>query len=55
MTYYEKVSRYNPDTFEVEFTQFRYRTVDIYPDRLYADEQTSTLVLDPFKFEEAML
>lgn len=51
---YERVRRINPQTFEPEFTFFKYKTVDMLGPRLYVDEQTSTVVLDPFKFEEAM-
>lgn len=51
---YERVRRINPQTFEPEVTFFKYRVVDMIGTRLYVDEQTSTVVLDPFKFEGAM-
>lgn len=52
---YERARRYNPETFEVEHTQFNYRVIDMHPDRLYVDEQTSTVVFDPFKWEKEVI
>lgn len=53
--FYERARRHNPDSFEVEFTQFRYKALDLYPNTLYVDEQTSTVVLDPFKWEKEVI